>query len=106
MLHGREAAEAAAETARTTFEERDTAADLPTVTLDGFDGEMGLLSVMVQAGLAGSNGEARRHVKGGAVKLNDVAVRDERMSVTRDAFVNDGAAKLSFGKKKHVLVRA
>ena len=106
MLHGREAAEAAAETARTTFEERSTAADLPTVTLEGFDGEMGLLAVMVQAGLAGSNGEARRHVKGGAVKLNDQAVTDERMTVSRDAFVNDGAAKLSFGKKKHVLVRS
>ena len=106
MLHGREAAEAAAETARTTFEERSTAADLPTVTLEGFDGEMGLLAMMVQAGLAGSNGEARRHVKGGAVKLNDQAVTDERMTVSRDAFVNDGAAKLSFGKKKHVLVRS
>ena len=106
MLHGREAAEAAAETARTTFEERSTAADLPTVMLDGFDGEMGLLAMMVQAGLAGSNGEARRHVKGGAVKLNDQAVTDERMTVSRDAFVNDGAAKLSFGKKKHVLVRS
>ena len=105
LLHGRAAAEAAAETARTTFEEGRTAETLPTVALDGFDGEIGVLAMMVQAGFAGSNGEARRHVKGGAVRLNDEPVRDERMTVRDDAFRNGGAAKLSFGKKRHVLVR-
>lgn len=105
LLHGRDAAQAAAETARSTFEEGRTAASLPTVTLEGFGGEIGVLSLMVQAGLAASNGEARRHVKGGAVRLNDNAVTDERMVVGADAFVQDGAAKLSFGKKKHILVR-
>ena len=106
LLHGREAAEAAAETARTTFEEGRTAQSLPTVTLNAFDGEIGVLSMLVQAGFASSNGEARRHVKGGAVRLNDEPVRDEKLTVTPAAFKEDGAAKLSFGKKKHVLVRA
>ena len=105
LLHGREASEAAAETARATFEEKRTADTLPTVALDGFDGEIGVLALMVQAGLAASNGEARRHVKGGAVRLNDELVRDERMTIDGDAFTQGGAAKLSFGKKKHVLVR-
>ena len=105
LLHGREAAHAAAETARTTFEEGGTAASLPTVQLDGLDDGIGVLALMVRAGLAGSNGEARRHVKGGAVRLNDEAVMDERLVVGPEAFARDGAAKLSFGKKKHVLVR-
>ena len=107
MLHGRAAAEQAAETARKTFEEGALAADLPTVAIPRaeLDAGIGLLSLIVRAGLASSNGEARRHVQGGAVRLNDVAVSDERMTVTASDLTGDGVAKLSLGKKKHVLVR-
>jgi tyrosyl-tRNA synthetase len=106
IVHGREAAEQAAETARKTFEEGSLADTLPTVEVPGDslrDG-IGLLSLLVTAGLAGSNGEARRHVQGGAVRLNDELVSDDRMAVTTAAIQND-VLKLSVGKKNHVLVR-
>src|SRR5690606_29698283 len=80
LLHGREAAQAAGETARKTFEECITADSLPTVDIDrsSLEAGMGILSLFVAAGLAGSNGEARRHIQGGAVRLNDEPVSDER----------------------------
>jgi len=106
MLHGRAAAEQAAETARKTFEEGALADTLPTIEVAAADLEagIGLLSLLVSAGLAGSNGEARRHVQGGAVRLNDQPVSDERQLVTASALTN-GVLKLSVGKKKHVLVK-
>jgi tyrosyl-tRNA synthetase len=103
MLHGRAAAEEAAETARRTFEEGQSAAGLPTITLD-LDAGTGLLAACVAAGFASSNGEARRSVQGGAVRVNDQAVSDEKLMLTR-ALLADGVVKLSMGKKKHVLVK-
>jgi tyrosyl-tRNA synthetase len=107
LLHGREAADQAAETARKTFEEGALADTLPTVEVPRteLDAGIGLLSLLVRAGLVGSNGEARRHVQGGAVRINDAAVSDERMSVGSAAVTPDGVVKLSLGKKKHILVR-
>ncbi|HWK68341.1 MAG TPA: tyrosine--tRNA ligase [Rhizobiaceae bacterium] len=107
LLHGREAAETAAETARKTFEEGALAESLPTVEVQkaSLEAGIGLLSLFVTAGLAGSNGEARRHVQGGAVRLNDHPVTDERRSVTLADLTAEGVIKLSLGKKKHILVR-
>lgn len=106
VVHGRDAAEQAAETARKTFEEGALSENLPTIEVQAADlsAGMGLLNLLVAAGLAVSNGEARRHVKGGAVRVNDSAVSDERLTVDEGA-VADGVVKLSVGKKKHVLVR-
>ncbi len=106
LLHGRDKAEAAAETARKTFEEGALAEDLPTVAIPRADIEagIGVLALFVRAGLAASNGEARRHVQGSALRLNDEVVGDEKRVVT-GADVRDGVIKLSLGKKKHVLVR-
>ncbi|KGE00503.1 tyrosine--tRNA ligase [Rhizobium sp. YS-1r] len=107
IVHGREAAEAAAETARTTFEEGGLSENLPSVEVPAteLDAGVGLLSLMVRAGLAASNGEARRHVQGGAVRLNDQSVTDERKTVGAGEITGDGVIKLSLGKKKHILVR-
>ena len=107
IVHGREAAEQSAETARKTFEEGTLADTLPTIEVSGSELQagIGLLTLLVRAGLAASNGEARRHVQGGAVRLNDLPVQDERRSVTATDVTSDGVAKLSVGKKKHVLVR-
>ena len=107
LVHGREAGEQAAETARKTFEEGAVATDLPSVDVDAakIDAGTGLLGLIVDAGLAKSNGEARRHIKGGAIKINDVAILDEGLSVDGGYLNDDGAIKLSFGKKKHVLLR-
>jgi tyrosyl-tRNA synthetase len=104
LLHGRSAAEEAAETARKTFEEGVAADTLPSVELPAGELEagVGLLALMVRAGLAASNGEARRHIQGGAVRIDDQPVSDERMLVK-----SSGApVKLSLGKKKHILIKA
>jgi tyrosyl-tRNA synthetase len=107
ILHGRAAAEAAAETARKTFEEGALAEDLPSIDVPAAELEagIGVLVLFVRAGLAESNGEARRHVKGGAVKVNDKTVSDERQLVGAADVTGDGVVKLSLGKKKHILVR-
>ena len=102
LLHGSVAAEASADTARKTFEEGTSAAGLPTVTVDF---PIGILAALVQAGLAGSNGEAKRSIQGGAIKVNDVVVSDERHNISATDLNSEGAAKLSMGKKKHVLLR-
>jgi tyrosyl-tRNA synthetase len=107
MLHGRPAAEEAAETARKTFEEGALSDNLPSVDIPTgeLDAGLGLLSLIVRAGLAASNGEARRHVQGGAVRINDTAVTDERKIIGTTDVTSDGVIKLSLGKKKHILVR-
>lgn len=107
LLHGREEAEKVAETARVTFAEGQTASDLPGITVPSaeIDAGAGLLGLLVQAELVKSNSDARRGIKGGAVRVNDVQVADEKMLINNSHLINDGAAKLSFGKKRHVLVR-
>ena len=104
MLHGRGDATEAAETARRTFEEGASAEGLPTIALD-LVGGTGLLAACVAAGFATSNGEARRHLQGGAIRVNDKPVTDDKMRLTADLANSDGVIKLSMGKKKHVLIR-
>ncbi|MGQ4272818.1 tyrosine--tRNA ligase [Terrihabitans sp. B22-R8] len=107
LVHGRDAALEAAETARRTFEEGVVADNLPTVEIaarDLSDG-IGVLAAFVTGSLVASNGEARRQVKGGGLKVNDAVVTDEKMILT-SADLTDGAIKLSLGRKKHVLLRA
>ena len=106
LVRGREAAEAAAETAKKTFEQGALGDDLPVVTVPAAElsAGIGVLSLFVRAGLVASNGEARRQVAGGGLKLNDEAVTDPQAMVTAAA-LKDGVAKLSFGRKKHVLVK-
>ena len=106
MLHGREAALAAAETARQTFEEGRLSASLPTVTIGRTELEAGLgvLAAYVRAELVASTGEARRQIKSGGLKINDITVSDERAMLSADQLV-DGVVKLSLGRKKHVLLK-
>ncbi|WP_316159849.1 tyrosine--tRNA ligase [Bradyrhizobium sp. SZCCHNRI20481] len=107
LLHGEEAARTAAETARRTFEEGAIAENLPTVEVPQaeLDAGFGVLNAFVKAGLVGSNGEARRQIKGGGLRVNDVAVTDEKMALTPAALTSEGVIKLSLGKKRHVLVK-
>ncbi|MGX5831440.1 tyrosine--tRNA ligase [Mesorhizobium sp. 43Arga] len=107
IVHGREAANQAEETARKTFEEGALADTLPTVGADkaALETGVGILSLLVTAGLASSNGEARRHIQGGAVRINDQSVSDDRRMVTLQDLSPENVVKLSLGKKKHVLVR-
>ena len=109
LLHARAAAEQAAATARTTFEEGALAADLPTVEVARADLEKGLgvLNAFAEkSGLVASNGEARRQVKGGGLKVNDATVTDEKMTLSVKDLTPEGVIKLSLGRKKHVLLKA
>ncbi len=60
----------------------------------------------MKVGLVASNGEARRQIKGGGLRVNDVAVTDEKMTLTSVNLTGDGVIKLSLGKKRHVLLKA
>jgi len=101
ILHGRAAAQAAEETARSAFEDGAIAAGLPTITATLPDG---ILNLAVAAGLAASNSEARKLIANNGLKLNDTAVSDAKLMVDVSA-LQDGVLKLSSGKKKHVLVK-
>ena len=104
LLHGRSAAEEAAEIARKTFEEGESAEGLPTFELDLENG-VGVLQAAVLAGFASSNGEARRSVQGGAIRVNDIPVSDEKMQLTAKNLNSEGVIKLSMGRKKHALIK-
>jgi tyrosyl-tRNA synthetase len=107
LLHGQEAAQQAAETARRTFEEGAIAENLPTVEIPRgeFEGGVGVLAAFVKAGLVASNGEARRQIKGGGLRINDNAVTDEKMTLSGANLTPEGVVKLSLGKKRHVLLK-
>ncbi len=107
MAHGRDAAEKARETAAQTFEQGGVAAGLPTfeVPQEQLADGLGLLAALVTAGLAASNSEARRHVKGGAIRINDTPENNERRMLTTDDLTTQGAIKLSMGKKRHALLK-
>ena len=107
LAHGQAKADEAAETARRAFEEGEAAETLPTVLLPAAELEAGIpaFRIFAMAGLAASNGEARRLIKGGGARVNDVAVTEEGRPVSL-ADARDGAIKLSSGRKQHRLVRA
>ena len=107
LMHGRDAAETASETARRTFEEGALAASLPTVEITSAELEpgLGVLTAAVRAGLVASTSEARRQVKGGGIRLNDDTVSDERLLITSRHLTPEGVIKISLGRKKHVLLK-
>jgi tyrosyl-tRNA synthetase len=107
LLHGRPAAEQAAATAQTTFEEGGLATTLPTAEVARLELETGLgvLTAAVLAGLVPSTSEARRQIRNGGLKVNDVTVRDDKMRLTASELTAEGVIKLSLGKKRHVLIR-
>ena len=95
LAHGAEAAAESAETARRTFEEGSAGDSLPTLRIDG--GTIGLVQALTVMGFAASNGEARRKIAEGAVRLNDLAIIDPAFEIV----LEDVAVKLSLGKKRH-----
>ena len=97
LLHGREAADAAAETARTTFAEGGTGADLPTLRVIG---SIPVLAALTGLGFCASNGEAKRKIAEGAVRIDDQPVSDPALTIE----IGESPVKLSLGKKKHGLL--
>jgi tyrosyl-tRNA synthetase len=106
LVHGRKAADEAAATARTTFEEGGLSASLPTVELPRaeFSAGLGVLTAFVKAGLASSNGEVRRAIANNAITVNDVRITNDKATIG-DADIKDGVIKLSLGRKRHVLLK-
>jgi tyrosyl-tRNA synthetase len=106
LLHGEAAASDAAETARKTFEQGGIGEDLPTIEMTAADFGAGIpvWSLFQKAGLADSNSDARRLIRGGGAKLNDQKLEDENLNVQASAAVS-GVIKLSAGKKRHAIVK-
>jgi tyrosyl-tRNA synthetase len=107
LAHGREAAAAAAETAHRVFQQGGTGDELPSIDIarDRLTEGVPIYEILREAGLASSNGEARRLVRGGGAKLNDSPLDDENRKVTLADITPEGHIKLSAGKKRHALVR-
>ena len=105
LLHGARAAAEAADTARTTFEQGGAADTLPTHIVEQADLAAGipLMRLLAESGLAASNGEARRLIRGGGARLNQPIAAETQMLTTADHI--HGAAKLSAGKKQHRLIK-
>jgi len=106
LAHGAEQATFAAETARRAFEEGEAASTLPGVTVPTVDLQAGIpaFRLFALAGLAASNAEARRLIRGGGAKINGTTVADEGQMIGLDRLRN-GAMKLSAGRKQHRLVK-
>jgi tyrosyl-tRNA synthetase len=108
IVHGRAAADQAAATAAATFEAGALDLSLPTAQIARaeLNAGLGILSALVKAGLAATNGEARRHVQSGAVRVNDELVSDDRLMLTESSLLPEAVIKLSVGKKRHALLKA
>jgi tyrosyl-tRNA synthetase len=106
LAHGAEQADGAAETARRAFEAGEAAETLPTVTVPAADLTAGIpaFRLFALAGLAATNAEARRLIRGGGARVNDTAVTEEGSLIAADRLRN-GAIKLSAGRKQHRLIR-
>jgi tyrosyl-tRNA synthetase len=107
MVHGQEEADKAQNGARALFAGGGNAADMPEVTLEDVDfedGSIGILKLLVKAGLASSNGEARRNVEQGGVSLDGVKITDAKEQIARDSVGADGVV-LKRGKKKFMRVK-
>ena len=107
LVHGRAAAEEAAATARTTFEEGGLGANLPTVEVPRGEvsSGLGVLAAFVKAGLAASNGEVRRAIANNAILVNDVRVTSDKAVIGEVDVTPEGVVKLSLGRKRHVLLK-
>ena len=106
LAHGTDQARQAAETARRAFEEGEAAVTLPTITVPAEDLRTGIpaFRLFALAGLAASNAEARRLIRGGGAKVNDEVVSEEGQLLAAD-LLREGAIKLSAGRKQHRLVK-
>lgn len=106
LCHGRAEADRSAETSRQTFEGGGLSADLPTIEIPRAElaAGLGVLAAFTRAGLTSSNGDARRQIAGGGLRVNDEAVSDDKLALNEKQ-LREGVIKLSLGKKKHVLLR-
>jgi tyrosyl-tRNA synthetase len=107
LCHGREAAESAAATAHAVFESGGSGSSLPMITVprDLLACGIPAFELFSRAGLAASNGEARRLIRGGGARINDTPVENETRTVSLTDLDPLGMIKLSAGRKRHALMR-
>ena len=107
LLHGKVAAANAEKTAKNTFEKGSIGDDLPVIKINSNDISNGLniVDLVVIANLLGSKSEVRRTIKNKGIKLNNIAVEDDKLKISIDNFDNKKMLKLSHGKKNHVILK-
>ena len=107
LLHGAEAANAAAQTARETFELDNSPVSLPTIDISLKDLSNGIpvFILLTRSGLTQSNSESRRLIKGGGCRINDNSINDEMTMIGTEKLDDNGFIKISAGKKRHILIR-
>jgi tyrosyl-tRNA synthetase len=107
LCHGEEAAKAAFETAKKVFSEGTVGGEIPVYNLNTnqLNENIPAFKMFVIAGLCSSNGEARRLIQGKGAKINNEQILDENEIISNQHFNDKGEMKLSFGQKKHVLVK-
>ena len=106
LVHGEEEAQRAQEGARALFAGGGNTANMPEVQLSDEDfenGEIGILRLLVKAGLASSNGEARRNVEQGGVSVDGEKITDVKAQIAKDSIGEDGIV-LKRGKKKFMRI--
>ena len=106
ILHGKNEAMLAEETARKTFDENSTGSGLPTISIiqKKLSGKINIIDLVVLSKLENSKSEIRRLIKGNGIKINNQVINDEKFIITRELF-NENFIKLSLGKKRHIKVK-
>ena len=107
MLHGKQAANKAQETAKKTFESGSIGSDLPSIKFTKKEIESGinLIDLVIVSKLLNSKSEVRRTIKNRGIKINNEIINDEKLIVSKEYFDKENFLKLSHGKKKHVIIK-
>ena len=107
MLHGKQAANKAQETAKKTFESGSIGSDLPSIKFTKKEIESGinLIDLVIASKLLNSKSEVRRTIKNRGIKINNEIINDEKLIVSKEYFDKENFLKLSHGKKKHVIIK-
>ncbi len=107
MLHGKNAAKKAEQTAKNTFENKSIGGDLPTINLkkEKVTNGINIIDLVIISNLLSSKSEVRRTIKNKGIKINNEAVEDEKLNISLNNFNKDNLLKLSHGKKNHVIIK-
>ena len=107
MLHGKNAAKKAEQTAKSTFENKSIGRDLPTINLkkEKVNNGISIIDLVITSNLLSSKSEVRRTIKNKGIKVNNETVEDEKLNISLNNFNKDNFLKLSHGKKNHVIIK-
>ena len=106
ILHGKSAARKAEQTSKSTFETGGIGMDLPEIKIKKKELEKGIkiLELLFKSKIMSSKNEARRAIKGNGIKINNITLNDENRVISIKDF-SENILKISFGKKKHFLIK-